>query len=362
MNHAKRLALMTCLVFVLASPAFAQLGGARGVVFTYAGFLERNGVAMNEIVDITFEVFSQASGGVPCDTTVNTGVATSNGSFSVTVGPIDEVCVLNETVHLELLVEGASDGAPVRFVGRTEMHPALRAYTGASGDFDVPQQLTAGSIITDSLGSTAVPVATGTITNLSTSIGAIETVNSTTVTTTRLNATGGGLALLVNNDATVNGTLTTNDLVVTGDLTLPSCPANMTRIGGWCITTNQGATNFGDAMLTCQAHASGPLQVCPLEAIIHCDTANHQSGTGDTCGTLTDEVDPDNIGVGRSRTIMTGTVAVGSVGINETSYSNATCYFSQWIDFTTPFTSRNWENGVETCESAQAHFCCIAAR
>lgn len=351
-SFPKNLALLSTVVLGASFFAYAQLGGAGGVVFAYQGYLERDGTPMNEAVDITVEVYSQANGGAVCDSDVSAGVLVSSGTFGIEVGPIDEDCVLDESVYLEVLVQGTPDGAPVRVTGRTQVHPTLQAYTGAAGDFDVPEQLSAGSVITGSLGSAAQPVATGRITALTSTTGAITTVTSTTVNSGRLNATGGGTGLLVNNNATVSGTLTATNINVTSSLTFPNsgCPTGTSRMGSWCITGNRGSASIGNAINNCDAI---DMQVCPLEAIVHCDQRNFGA-----CGTLTDEADPDGPGFASSTTILTSTIAVHDVVLNESAFDNATCYFSRWEQ--NPVI--DWTNGIVTCGSGEAYFCCSAAR
>lgn len=374
MNHAKSIALVACITVGISASALAQLGGGAGVIFAYAGYLERDGTPMNDVVDITVEVFSQANGGAACDSVLETDVLVSGGNFSLSVGPIDEACVLNETVHLELQVQGTSDAAPVSLTGRTQIRPALQAYTGAtSGDFDVPQLLTAGSVFTGTIQSSGL-TNTGTLgtTRLNATgaglgldvtndadIGGALGVGESLDVDGRINADGPGTGLLVDNNATVNGTLTTTNLNVTGNLTLPACPTSMTRMGAWCITTTKGsASSWGNAINGCQDDSAGPLQVCPMEAIIHCDQINHQKGTPGTCGTLTDQADPDGNGGNTSSAIMTGSLNYNAVTTNESAFRNAACFIANFevgpaID---------WSNAVTNCTTAAAYFCCKAAR
>ncbi len=315
---------------------------------------------MNETVDITVDVFSQATGGAVCDTDVISGVLVSSGTFGIEVGAIDQDCVLDESVFLEVSVQGAVDAAPVPLEGRAKVLPALSAYTGAAGgDFDVPDQLTATSVITGTLGSVAEPVTSARINNLTTTTGTIATVNSTTVTSGRLNATGAGTGLSVNNDANVSGTLTAANVNVTNSLTFPNdgCPAGTSRMGPWCITGNRGsASSLGAAINNCDAIG---MQVCPLEAIVHCDQRNHQKGTFGTCGTITDEADSNTVDVFPSTTILTSTVAVHAVSGTESAFDNATCIFGSF-DF--PAGGIDVSNGVRVCSSGDAYYCCSAAR
>ncbi len=366
-QHAKHLTFAATILLGVTFTAYAQLGGPSGVTFTYAGYLERDGLPMNETVDITFDIFTQASGGATCDSTVVADVPVSQGSFSITVGPIDESCVLDEAVHFELQVEGSTDNAPVAVGGRTRIQPSLQAYTGArDGDFDVPATLTATSVITNTVSTDAV-VATGTSTSArvqATGAGVgLDVTNDADIggvldVATRINATGAGTALVVDNNAAIDGTLTAGNLNVTGNATLPDCPTGTTRMGSWCITQSQGNANVGDAISSCQTHPAGPLQVCPIEAILHCDGINHQNNTAGSCGSLTDEADPDLGGPAASTPILSGTIAIQDVALNESAFDNAVCYRSE---FSFPRANINWNNGVFTCGSG-AYFCCKAAR
>jgi|GEM_PF-848435 len=116
----------------LSLASLADLGNG-GVYVPYTGHLERDNVPLSETVNLQFEVFTAASGGTACQTTAPLSTDVNAGAFSVVVGPLDENCILDRSVYLEVLVDDGSGAT--RLSGRSQVHPALAASTSGNGDF-----------------------------------------------------------------------------------------------------------------------------------------------------------------------------------------------------------------------------------
>ena len=125
---------------------------------------------------------------------------------------------------------------------------------------------------------------------------------------------------------TATSTLTVNGAInALGGITI-ACPAGKTRVGRWCMNTfRQSASNLSGARTACEAQAAA---ICPLEAILMCQTAGAPAHcVADTTpptmpstspGVLTGDSSPSNTVTIQHRSIVYHSqAAVGAGFVND---------------------------------------------
>lgn len=141
--RARVLASFALLAVFASLVAYAQLGGASGVVLPYVGHLEKDGVALDSLgapVRFRFTIWNAPSGGAPCGGQHVEEAPVAEGRFAVEIGPVNESCVVAREVYLSVEVdEGAGTFAPLQ--GRQRVVPALASSTSGTGDFHVSADL-----------------------------------------------------------------------------------------------------------------------------------------------------------------------------------------------------------------------------
>lgn len=130
------------LAVILSLAAYAQLGGAAGVVLPYTGHLEIAGAPAEGDLQLRVTLWDAPSEGNACPAQVETTTTARAGAFHVELGPLPEACVVGRPVYLAVEVD-AGDGF-VALAGRQRIYPALSAYTSGGGDFVVEGALRAG--------------------------------------------------------------------------------------------------------------------------------------------------------------------------------------------------------------------------
>jgi len=118
----------------------------------------------------------------------------------------------------------------------------------------------------------------------------------------------------------------------------PICAPGMTRVGGWCMDeVSPGVATRNGAVVACDARG---LSLCPVEAMMTCDSVRTPAMGASTCGALTDQT-----------LIWTeGTYA----GSNQAIFSRLSCYNG----------SNNTIGFGGSCQSGGSfypYFCCHAA-
>lgn len=338
------LVVALAIVFGASWLAYAELGGAGGVIVPYQGVLYDGEAPVSHEVTLRFEVWTAASGGTRCLDQAKT-FTPANGAFAVTLGPVTESCMKGKDLYLQILdPDGAALGA------RKRVYPSVAAATSGSGDFHVGGTLSAGAIV---------------------NTGALTTNGSTTLTGGAVISGGGPRALDVNghtetdslfvvNDSdlgdvtaenvTVSGTLATNELELQNLSVLGQvrwdCPAGTWRVGDRCVTANRnlGGGNITYATAVDNCHSAG-MALCPLDTVFMCDQLNMGNGTTGACGALTDTNEPN-------QWIMTSTPAT------ENGDGFDIMCFASAYEFSIGPATTTISNYRMPCNSARAYFCC----
>ena len=130
MQKPLSLAIALASVFSVGFAAFAQLGSGSGGYLPYQGRLELNGVAVEDPVELTFELFSAGSGGALLDSATHT-VDPAAGAFSVRIGPLVDAVFLAPELWLQLKIAGAALGGRQRI----QAVPLAVRSDGATGPY-----------------------------------------------------------------------------------------------------------------------------------------------------------------------------------------------------------------------------------
>jgi hypothetical protein len=376
MPTIRQLAMLQVLVCAgLATPVLAQSPG-----IPYQGRLELNGRPATGTHNVSFQFFDVQTGGTALSGPMARQVEALNGAFSTVLSPVPPQALDGRPVFLEITVEGNRLSGRQRLlavpfamgtaqgdnfvvtgrlgVGTNQPTTAITLGTGADGqggtlDALAPQATIEIPIGDEAAGGLFLFDGQGRATQNA------EVSYASSAQKLRLHNLGKGLRVDKNGHVETDADLTvagsarvagavnvTGSLNVTGSVNAPSqglkgCPADMERIGFWCIDTVAKVGTWGAAVDDCDARFSA---ICPLNAIMMCDEQNLGKGRGQSCGDLTDA---------GGAVVRTGDthapVDASSGAYAESVYDRLTCFNPAGNDVNT--------SGCGVSDSAH-YFCC----
>jgi len=295
--------LLALFVLVTGSVIAVAQSVNDGRTIAYQGRLDLDGAPVEGTVPMTFRFFDLATAGNQLGVDMQHDVDVAAGNFAETLGPVPDAAFTGGALFLEIEVDGVVLGArqqilAVPFAMGTGQAERLRVsgtamvrgeagITLATADREAALQLGDGS---NGSGAGA---------------GTLD-VGRSVIEIPLGDEAAGGMYLWDAQDEAQHGivawdssserlSLTTNNdtglhVEPTGDVEADgvirwSCPANMARLGTWCIDKVKHAKlTYENAFRQC--HNEGK-QICPFEVLMWCDLEPNATRIGD-CWAETD--------------------------------------------------------------------------
>ncbi|MFH1808161.1 MAG: hypothetical protein ABIJ09_05430 [Pseudomonadota bacterium] len=364
------IATVLALGVLAAWPAGAQSPG-----IPYHGYLELDGQAVSGAHTLVFTLYDVPTAGTALGTPLSRQVQVFAGSFATILTPLPVEAFDGRALYLQIAIDGhdlagrqrllsvpfamgTSQGDNFVVSGRlgiANTSPGHALVIGSGANTNPPQPQTDLRVPESTI---AIPLGDEAAGGLYLYDGQGATQHAEITYSSgdeKIRLHNKGLGLRVDNagNVEIDGNLSvTGNLQVAGAIASPSqglgsCPADMSRIGPWCIDDQAKSNTWSGSVNDCDARNA---MICPLNVILMCDEQNLGKGTGNgyTCGNLTD-------GDGEHPVLVrTGDThaPVDTNGYGESAYDRISC-----------FNYSNNDIDTSTCQPSNVryYFCCRPA-